>query len=85
MRELRVSLSSSDRMEGSGARQAADVKPILKSLSTKGLDLSRRHQAFAQLLEPCGTRREPQEHLRAGVSPLPPVQTLRVNTPNLVN
>ena len=42
-----------------------------------------KHQACALLLEPCGTRREPQKHLRARVSPLPPVQTLRVNTPQL--
>ena len=40
-------------------------------------------KAFALLLEPCGTRREPQKHLRAGVSELPPVQTLRVKTPQL--
>ena len=35
MRELRVSRSSSDCMEGSGARQASDVKPKLKSYITK--------------------------------------------------
>ena len=35
MRELRVPRSSSDCMEGSGARQAADVKQNLKSYITK--------------------------------------------------
>ena len=35
MRELRVSRSSGDCMEGSGARQASDVKPKLKSYITK--------------------------------------------------
>ena len=32
----RVSRSSGDCMEGSGARQASDVKPKLKSYITKG-------------------------------------------------
>ena len=49
-------------------------------LKEKVADGGYEHQAFALLLEPCGTRREPQKHLRAGVSPLPPVQTLSVNT-----
>ena len=49
MRELRVSRSSSDCMEGSGARQASDVKPRLKSYITKvevrvRVTLTRRHR-----------------------------------------
>ena len=56
MRELRVSRSSSDCKEGSGARQAADVKLKLKSYITKkglglGLDFSSRRLSRGEIYE----------------------------------
>jgi len=73
MRELRVSRSSSDCMDGSGARQAADVKLNLKSYITKGTLLGLglgpqvqhfRHAVFGVLCDR-GVRSRPVHfHLR---------------------